>query len=123
MSNFSINGKDVKFEWGLQGKEPFETIKHQDLPDFVLKVHWTLRAYIGDDSVSTFGVHSFEQKTQIEAQATNDTFIPFESLTSKIVFSWLGKTDWANQVKANLVELLTNVIDSKSVEKKSIPWQ
>jgi len=112
----------VKFEWGLQGSEPFETTKQQDLPDFVLKVHWTLKAIIGEDSVSTFGVHTFEEKTQEEADKTGDTFIPFEDLTPQIVFSWLGRTDWANETKSKLVEKLNEVILQKDVEKKQAPW-
>lgn len=112
----------VKFEWGLQGSEPFETTKQQDLPDFVLKVHWTLMAYLGEDSVSTFGVHTFEAKTQEEADKTGDTFIPFEELTPQIVFSWLGRTDWANETKSKLVEKLNEVMLQKDVEKKQAPW-
>lgn len=122
MSSFNINGKEVKFEWGLQGNAPFETLSHQDLSDFVLKVHWTLKASLGTDSVSTFGVHSFNPKTQEEADKTGDTFIPFESLTSQIVFSWLGKTNWANDTKDKLVKLLINVIEQKDIEKKPAPW-
>lgn len=113
---------EIKFEWGLQGTEPFETIKQQDLPDFVLKVHWTLKAILEEDSVSTFGVHSFELKTQEEADKTGDTFIPFEQLTPKIVFSWLGRTDWANDAKSQLSNKLTKLISEKSVEKKPAPW-
>lgn len=113
---------EIKYEWGLQGSEPFETTKQQDLPDYVLKVHWTLRAYLGEDSVNTFGVHTFEAETQEETDKTVDTFIPFEELTPQIVFSWLGRTDWANDVKSQLSNKLTKFISEKSVEKKPAPW-
>lgn len=118
MSNYSINDKEVSFKWGLQGSTPFETLISEEYPDYILKVHWTLEASLDDTKVSTFGCHTFE----VKPQENGDTFIPFEEITPKILFSWLGSTDYANDIKDSLVKILENTINAPKVELKSIPW-
>ena len=118
MSNYSINDKEVSFKWGLQGSTPFETLVSEEYPDYILKVHWTLEASLDDTKVSTFGCHTFE----VKPQENGDTFIPFEEITPKILFSWLGSTDYANDIKDSLVKILENMINAPKVELKSIPW-
>lgn len=122
MSNYSINGKEVEFQWGLQGGTPFETLVSVELPNYVLKIHWTLEASCGENKVSTYGCHEFPLKSKEQADATGDTFIPFEELTSQIVYSWLGSADFANPTKENLVKLLDGLINLPKIEVREIPW-
>jgi len=122
MSSFNIDGQEITFEWGLQGKTPFEVLTSGESKGYVLKVHWTLSASVGEHVVSTYGEQIFQEKTEEELIADGDTFIPFEELTSQIVFSWLGKSDFANPTKENLAKLLNNVMHPVT-QIAEIPWE
>lgn len=101
------------YEWIIGKLEVVPQVGN--VTNFVVRCHWRYQATNGTIIKEVYGLQAFEP------DATQENYVPYESLTKEVVEGWLEASNDMNRIKDSLDKQIEDEI-TPPIVSMPIPW-